>query len=320
MPASTVVTKDAAAAMGTVTSERLSSTLRGDLDAILLTALRKEPERRYSTAKEFGDDLSRYLNGRPVIAVPDTLGYRLGKFVRRQKTVIAVSAVAVIAITAGGVSTLWQARLARIEADRAQSVSNFLQTVIGAGDLSGMINSPRLGPAASVSELLDSAAARLPNEFRNDPKSSAEIHLALGRAFNTQQRWDDAERQYILARDIAETLPDQPRVETAIALQGLAAIQLLSGGPLPKQLTIQSLRILEQRGASKTIDYARSLRLYALIEALNGSYLHADTLLGHAAALYDSLDRRPSVEKALAIVDHTAVGEAIGRPWSQSLK
>jgi serine/threonine-protein kinase len=320
VPASDMVTADAAVSAGRVSVEKLSNTLRGDIDAILLTALRKEPERRYSTAREFGDDLSRYLHGRPVLAVPDSTLYRLQKFVRRQKALIAVSIIAIIAVTAGGITTLWQARLAKIEADRAQSVSSFLQTVIGAGNLSGTTNSPRLGPAASVSDLLDSAAARLPNEFRDDPKSSAEIHLALGRAFNTQQRWRDAERQYVLARDIAASLPDQPRVETAIALQGLAGIQLMSGGPLPKQLTMQSLQIFEKRGASRSIDYARSVRLYALIEALDGSYFQADTLLGHAVALYDSLDPRPSVEKALAIVDHAAVGEATGKPWSQSLR
>jgi len=315
----TLCTVDPPPASGVVTTGKTGNVLRGDLDAILLTALRKEPARRYSTAKEFGDDLTRYLNGRPVLAVPDTLGYRLGKFARRQKAMLAATAVAVIAITAGGVSTLWQSRLARIEADRAQSVSSFLQTVIGAGDLSGTANSPRLGPAASVSELLDSAAARLPNEFRDDPKSRAEIHLALGRAFNTQQRRHDAERQFLFARDIALSLPDQPRVETARALQGLAAIQLMSGGPLPTKLAKQALQILELRGAERSVDYARSLRLYALIEALNGTYPRADSLLGHAAALYDSLDRRPSVEKALAIVDHTAVGEATGRPWSVAL-
>lgn len=320
LPASSSVTSEAAQSSGVSSAEKLAHILRGDIDGILQTALRKEPDRRYPTAKDFGDDLSNYLNGFPVRAVPDSLSYRLGKFVRRHRAVIAVSAFALVAVIAGGISTLWQAHVARAEADRAQSVSAFLQSVIGSGDLSATTNSPRLGPAASVSELLDSAAARLPYAFRNDPKSRAEIHLALGRAYNTQQRWRDAERQFLFARDIALSLPDQPRVETARAVQGLATIQLMSGGPLPSKLALQSLRIFEQRHTTHSIDYARSLRLYALIEALNGSYFHADTLLGHAVALYDSLEERPSLEKALALVDHTAIGEATGRPWAVALK
>ena len=55
-----------------------------DLDLIVLKALRKEPERRYSSAEQFSDDVSRYLEGRPVLAAPDSPNYRLGKFSQTQ--------------------------------------------------------------------------------------------------------------------------------------------------------------------------------------------------------------------------------------------
>lgn len=301
------------------TDDGTRRTLKGDLDAILMMALRKEPERRYATARQLSDDLSNYLKGLPVLAVPDRVSYRVGKFVRRQRALIATAVVAAIAIVAGGASTLWQARETRIEAERAQSVSKFLQSVIGAGDLSAAANSPRLGPAATVSSLLDSAASRLPHEFVNDPQARVDIHLTLGRGYLTQQRWRPAKVQFEFARQLAKSLPKQPRVETARALQGLASIAILTGAPLPRDITNESLEILERRNAEATIDYARSLRVAGIIAVLDGAYARADTLLGRSVAVYQRLDKSASVEKAVAMVDHTAVGEATGRPWSASL-
>ena len=68
-----------------------ASELRGDLDTIVLKALRKEPERRYRTAHELSEDLRRHLEGLPVTARADTIGYRAGKFVRRHRTAVAAA-------------------------------------------------------------------------------------------------------------------------------------------------------------------------------------------------------------------------------------
>ena len=242
-------------------------------------------------------------------AEPTGGGPRMSK--RRFYLLIGLG-LAAVAIIAGGASTLWQAHETRIEAERAQSVSKFLQAVIGSGDLSAAQNGPRLGPAATVSSLLDSAASRLPHDFVNDPEARAEIHLALGRGYLTQQRWAPAKVQFQFARQLAGTLPKQPRVETARALQGLASIAILSGGPLPREMTNESLQILEHRNAQGTVDYARSLRVAGIIAALDGAYARADTLLGRSVAVYQRLNKSASVEKAVAMVDHTAVGEATG--------
>ena len=70
------------------------------LDNIVLKALRKEPERRYASVQEFSEDIRRHLNGSPVIASPDTFGYRATKFIRRNRT--GVVAAAIVALTLGG--------------------------------------------------------------------------------------------------------------------------------------------------------------------------------------------------------------------------
>src|SRR6185503_19648048 len=71
--------------------------LKGDLDNIVLMAMRKEPQRRYATAEQFAEDIRRHLEGLPVRARPDTFGYRAGKFVRRHK--LGVAAAALITLT-----------------------------------------------------------------------------------------------------------------------------------------------------------------------------------------------------------------------------
>ncbi len=94
--------------------------LRGDLDRILLMALRKEPERRYHSVEALSADLERYLHGRPVSAQNDTWAYRASKFVQRNRATVAVGAMMTLLLAGGVGSTLWQARIARSERSRAE--------------------------------------------------------------------------------------------------------------------------------------------------------------------------------------------------------
>lgn len=94
--------------------------LRGDLDRILLMALRKEPERRYASVEALAADLERFLQGRPVSAQRDTFAYRTSKFVQRNRASVVVGVVMLLLITIGGTSTLWQARIAGQERARAE--------------------------------------------------------------------------------------------------------------------------------------------------------------------------------------------------------
>ncbi len=101
-------------------TEKLRRRLRGDLDTILLTALRKEPERRYQSVEQFAGDVRRHLDGLPVRARPDTFGYRAGKFVRRHRVPVAAGLLLALALLGGTVATAWQAREARAAQARAE--------------------------------------------------------------------------------------------------------------------------------------------------------------------------------------------------------
>jgi eukaryotic-like serine/threonine-protein kinase len=95
-------------------------TLRGDLDNIVLKALRKDAHQRYATAAELAGDLRRYLEGFPVVAQPDRVSYRAGKFVRRHRAGVAAAAIAAVSLVAGLAAALWQARVADRERRTAE--------------------------------------------------------------------------------------------------------------------------------------------------------------------------------------------------------
>jgi non-specific serine/threonine protein kinase/serine/threonine-protein kinase len=100
--------------------DKLRRQLEGDLDNIVLKAMRKEPQRRYSSAEQFSEDIRRYLEGRPVIARKDTLGYRARKFVQRHKAGVAMAALVAVALLSATVLTSWQAGLARRAKEKAE--------------------------------------------------------------------------------------------------------------------------------------------------------------------------------------------------------
>lgn len=101
-------------------ADRLRLELRGDLDAIVLMALRKERERRYVSVEQFAADIRRYLRGLPVHARPDSLWYRTGKFVRRNRAAVTAAVLVAAALVGGAMTTAWQAHEARAQARLAE--------------------------------------------------------------------------------------------------------------------------------------------------------------------------------------------------------
>ena len=101
-----------------------SRQLRGDLDTIVMMAIRKEPEGRYESVAALSDDVSRYLDGRPVLARASTAGYRLSKLLRRHKASAAAAALVVLSMAVGTVATLYQARRAERRFDQVRTLAN----------------------------------------------------------------------------------------------------------------------------------------------------------------------------------------------------
>jgi serine/threonine protein kinase len=100
--------------------ERRGKLLRGDLDNIVLMALRKDPQRRYASVEQFAEDIRRHLGSLPVLARKDTVGYRASKFVTRHKAGVIAAAVVLIILLVAMAITVRQARIARQERARAE--------------------------------------------------------------------------------------------------------------------------------------------------------------------------------------------------------
>ena len=165
--------KPSAAAGRTRTpTARLRKHLAGDLDNIVLMAMRKESGRRYPSVEQFAEDVRRYLAGRPVMARQDTVGYRAGKFVRRHRIAVASAAVIAITLIGGLAMTLYQARRAERRFDQVRRLAN---TVLF--DLSDQIGAlpgstqARETVARTGLEYLDSLAA----EAAGDPELQLEV-------------------------------------------------------------------------------------------------------------------------------------------------
>jgi serine/threonine-protein kinase len=119
---------------------RFRRRLRGDLDRIVLTALRKEPARRYGSADQLADDIDRFLAGQPVAARGDSATYRARKFVRRHRLAVGAAALAVVLPVAYGVSATVQERRVRlalaevtVEAQRAERINQLLLSLFEPG-------------------------------------------------------------------------------------------------------------------------------------------------------------------------------------------
>lgn len=108
---------------------KLQKILEGDLDNIVLRALRKEPRRRYASVDQFSEDIRRYLAGLPILAHKDTPGYRARKFIGRHKWGVAAVALLIVSLSVGLITTLWQARIARAERVRAERRFNDVRTL-----------------------------------------------------------------------------------------------------------------------------------------------------------------------------------------------
>jgi len=161
------------------TPERLQSRLRGDLDAIVLTALRKEPQKRYPSVAALAKDIQAYLEGRPVAARAQGYLYRVSKFVRRNRGGVAAAAL-IVALVAGGVaSVVVQSRRVARERDRAARIQGFLVDLFAVSD-----PGEARGSTITAREVLDRGAERVRHDLSAEPEARADLMEAIADVYN----------------------------------------------------------------------------------------------------------------------------------------
>ncbi|MEO8451773.1 MAG: tetratricopeptide repeat protein [Gemmatimonadota bacterium] len=253
VPPSEAASAETAAASGEGTTDRLRRALAGELDNIVLMALRKEPDRRYSSAEQLSEDVLRFLAGLPVQAQPDSVGYRTRKFVRRNRGGVAGVVVAALSLVVGTVVSLWQLGLARVARDRAeierataQQVTEFFRSVLTAA------KPANLGQRVTVAEAVDSAVTRLDSAFADRPLVRRALWNSLGSTLNELDQPDRAEpilrRAYALTQSIDS---GRPTWEGATSEYNLA-FALWSKGQLAEAESLMRRSLVTYEKAGET--------------------------------------------------------------------
>jgi tetratricopeptide (TPR) repeat protein len=220
------------------TPEKLRRLLKGDLDTIVAKTLKKNASERYPSVTALADDLRRYLARQPIGARPDTWAYRTTTFLRRHvRGVLTVAGVAALIV---GVVGFYTVRLAaerdraRIEAQKAATVSDLMTELLTGADPF------RDRPDPTLRELLDAGAERVQRELARDPEILAEMLTAMGRVYQRLDIYDKArpllERALELGRGIKG--PEHPRV--AQTLNDLGVLTRMTGD------AARSVKLLEE--------------------------------------------------------------------------
>ncbi len=181
--------------------DRLRRRLAGDIDTIIMTALHKDPSRRYASVEQLSEDLRRHLEGLPVQARPDTWSYRTAKFIRRNKVTVSAGVLVLLSLTGGIIGTaigLRRAEEARAEAlaeaenalvamQTAERINDFLQVMLAAAD------PYKEGKDVTVRQVLDLAAGRIADELADEPLVRAAVQHTIGATYASLALYDAAE-------------------------------------------------------------------------------------------------------------------------------
>ncbi|HET9101004.1 MAG TPA: protein kinase [Acidobacteriaceae bacterium] len=252
-----------------------------DLDVLCLMAMHKDTKRRYQSVEALIRDVDHYLNREPLEARPDTVDYRLRKFVSRHRR--SVTAGAAIFLTVTGLVVYFTLRLAaeRDTANREKTIAAEVNKFLS-DDLLGRANPFRSGKATeSLTQAIREASPRIDLKFAAEPGIAAQLHLTIAQALDNRSDFQEARQEYARARDLF-LRADGPLSEDAIEVQlqcaAMEARSFTSGGvAAAKSLIAQQEMLLskiERRPKHLTVWLYTAKGMLALVESDDKSANH----------------------------------------------
>ncbi|NNE09829.1 MAG: tetratricopeptide repeat protein [Gemmatimonadetes bacterium] len=282
---------------GAVSGQRL----RGDLDNIVMKAIRKEPADRYASAKALADDIGRFLDHEPITARPQTVRYQFGKFVRRHRFGTVAAALSLLLVVGFGAAMAVQsARIAKqarqiaLERDKAQEVATFLQELFAVA-----APTQSRGETVTARELLDRGSARLASELESDPNLQSGMMQIVGEVYTNLALFPQAES--LLTRALTITQGDWPGAEAnkAATLHSLAKLRFTEAKPLEADsLFALAVAAAEDVWGRDHLETARYFDDYAKLKSELGELDRADSLHREALGIFEAEYGRRSVETA----------------------
>jgi eukaryotic-like serine/threonine-protein kinase len=298
------VTPEQIAAARGLPVERLCRRLRGDLDRIVLCALRKEPDRRYQSAAQLADDIERYLRGKPVAARGDSVAYRARKFAGRHVWGVAAGASIVVLLAGYAATVTMQARevraaldQARLEAEKAEQVTAFTMGLFETGDPAAMKSD-----SMTVRDLLQHGVDRA-ERLGSQPATQAQLFDVIGRVY--QNLGEYARAQLFLERALAlrrRTLGAR-HPATAESLDHVAGLLLVRGQYAAAESLYREALALQRAALGEPhATIARTLAGLGSLLQERGHYAGAERLAREALAMRRELygGQHPEVAQSLS--------------------
>jgi len=276
--------RGAIAAARNTTPERLRRKLAGDLDNIVLLALRDEPERRYASVDQLAEDVRRHLVGLPVTARPERVGYVAGKFVRRHWAGVAATAVIVALLAASViVMTVTAQRVAR-ERDRAQQVSSILLDMFESA-------SPDVsrGDTITVVQVLGRGAEQVRTSLDDQPALKGTMLGVISDVYDDLgQRREAADlAKEALTLQLASVGPEHP--ETMASLVRVASLLATLGEPDSALHYAERAVAVTRRHAPRTLFAGHALQAYSFALQITGDIDRARPPLEEGVAILRAL-------------------------------
>lgn len=267
------------------TTEKLRRQLRGDLDNVVLKAMRKDTTRRYVSVEQLSEDIRRHLEGLPVLARSDSLGYRTQKFIGRHRLGVVASTVVVLLVAA--MTAFYTLRLAnerdraQIEAAKAEKVSEFLAGLFEVSD-----PSRSRGQTVTARELLDRGAERIEKELAGQPDVQARMMDLMGNVHLGLGLYNEAAALLERALEIRLRLHGEVHAEVAQTLNALSVVNRLSGDyPKARSLAARGLEIQRRLHGQEHLAVAHSMADLAEVLRVQGDLYEAEAIYRQALAM-----------------------------------
>jgi len=255
--------------------------LKGDLDWITMRAMAKDRTQRYASASELEADIERYIRHEPVVAGPPSTIYRIKKYIKRHKVGVAAAALVILAILIGITGTsigLFKAvraeKKARIEAETAQQVSDFLAELFKVSD-----PSEAKGNTITAREILDKGAGKIEEELREQPRIQSRLMETMGKVYRNLGLYTQAAPILEKSLSLKRKIYGEEHLEVATCLHTLAVLYDTQGKYQEAESFFrQSLAIREKIFGRDHPEVARSLNSIAVVNWNQGKYAEAEPL------------------------------------------
>jgi tetratricopeptide (TPR) repeat protein/predicted Ser/Thr protein kinase len=253
--------------------------LAGDLDTIVLKAIRREPDRRYASALALADDLQRYLDGRPVRARADTFAYRATKFAKRNRLPIVAATLVFGALVFATFSARARSAAVARERDKALEVRGFLLEMFGSSGAGG-------ADSVSVRQLLDGQTAQVSLLYRDSPEMRAEMLAVLAEGYDRLGIFAPAESLATEALTIRRQSLPETHPDVAASLNLLGWIKFERGRRDEGETLLRdAAKRWPQASPANPAAHARTLNDLGVAREAAGDYAEATELYRRALAM-----------------------------------